>query len=308
MSLMLITKKDYAHKRGGVPIHSEYLKRVFPAMMHITADRMLVKEAPLEKMAQLMGKMAVSSGLIKPEDTVITDGFWAIGVPDKSRIISVCHGTLAGVVGRKHPLAELQAQAMEGTHVVAVSENAARECQNYYGIVPENVIINGVDLNVFCPGPKVHEQVIGIIDPRGKRYKYQVVVDDLRSKSGYAFKFISGNWPDDIRQGFQECSAYLHLSDYEGCSYAVCEAMACGLPVIGSRVGLFAEYEKDFLPRFQMSVGEMVGARPNVSEVLRAINTVFAKYSTYKPREFCKQYSNFDVFSSEWKSYVEEAV
>lgn len=304
--IKLLTKKDYDHKRGGVPIHTEYLKKVFPDAIHITVDKMLIAEGPLDKMAMTLGNLAVSTSLIEPEDIVITDGFWAIGVPDKSRIISVCHGTLAGVVGVNHMLAKLQAKAMDGTHVVSVSEHAAKECLRYYGI-KSTVILNCVDLNVFQPGC-YRQKLVAMIENKGKRYTHQSVINDLTSQANYKFRKISGNWPDDIVSGLKNCTSYLHLSDYEGNSYAVLEAMACGLPVVGSRVGLFADYETDFLTRYKIPVGEMVSRHPTVEEIENALHKIYDNYDYYQPREFCKKYSSINVFSSEWKAYVKKII
>ena len=243
--------------------------------------------------------------MIKPEDIIITDGFWGCGVSNQNRVITVCHGVLAGDVGINHPISQFQKQQMQGKHCVAVSRNAAAESMKYYGVQCRATILNGVDLDIFYPSrDKETEFTVGYLEPQGKIQlaRYSKLIDKI--KATFKTHAIKGSWPQDIAKEYRKCSVYLHFSRYEGCAYAVNEALASGLPVIGTPVGLFGDYS-DFLQTYRLAVGEILPTiTPVYDEVKKRILKIHQNYNSYFPREWCNKYCNQTQFMSEWRDYV----
>lgn len=303
--IVILSKTSLEDGVGGVPVHCHYLKKVFPKAIHLTCSKVGVKKDAIQKMAFNLGHMAEQKGLIKSDDLVIADGFWGCGLSNQNRVIVVCHGILAGDVGVKHFLSQFQKHYIQGKHCIAVSRNSATECRKSYGVECRATIVNGVDLNIFHPPEtKVKEFTVGFIEPQGKIQlaKYSNLIDKI--KSTFKTRTIKGSWPYEIAEEYQKCSAYLHLSRYEGCSYAVNEALASGLPVIATPVGLLGDY-RTFLSTYGISVGEVVPTiTTTYEEVKEKILKIYHNYNNYKPVEWCHRYCNYVQFAKEWRNYV----
>ncbi|MBE3100951.1 MAG: glycosyltransferase, partial [Firmicutes bacterium] len=298
--IVILTKTSMENGVGGVPVHCYYLQKVFPEAIHLTCSKVGVKKDIIQKMSVNLGQLAEQKGLIEPDDIVITDGFWGCGVSNQARVIAVCHGTLAGDVGIKHPISQFQKQQMQGKRYVAVSRNAAIESIQYYGVSCEATILNGVDLDIFHPSKDVKDFTVGFLEPQGKIQlaRYGKLLDEI--KTTFKTHVIKGTWPYKMAEEYRKCSVYLHLSRYEGCSYAVNEALASGLPVIGTPVGLFGDYQ-DFLSIYKIPVGEILPTKvPMSDEVKKAITVVQRNYSQYKPLEWCQKYCGYSQFEKEW--------
>jgi len=292
-------------KIGGVPVHCKLLQRVFPEAIHLTCSKVGVTKGTFEEMSYNLGYLAEHKGLIKPDDIVITDGFWGCGLSNQDRVIVVCHGILSGDVGLQHPISQYQKKHMERNHVVSVSINAAQECIRDYQFTCDTVIMNGIDLDIFCP-PQVPPGafVLGTIDPMGKCRitKFNGLIDRL--KADFTIQNVQGDWPYAVAKEYQKCSAYLHLSRYEGCSYAVNEALATGLPIIATPTGLIGNYQA-FLNEYKLPIGEILtSVTPTYEEVKASVLKVQREYSTYKPLEWCQKYCNFQLFKKEWTNYI----
>ena len=94
---------------------------------------------------------------------------------------------------------------------------------------------------------------------------------------------------------------YLSLSACEGNSYAVMDAIACGIPVVATDVGLFGgDYDK--------RLGEIISwkDRANVSVVKEQLHNLYNSYEKYNPTEWMNETIPFDQWKILWQDFVEE--
>ena len=88
-----------------------------------------------------------------------------------------------------------------------------------------NLIINAYGSNFFVDGKP------------GPQSRYYLNLQDALSQSSVQAKFHLHNPVKDVATLYQEADILCLASLYEGCSNVICEAMACGKPVLASRVG-----------------------------------------------------------------------
>ncbi len=159
--------------------------------------------------------------------------------------------------------------------VVAVSPKVQRDLRRYYGI-ESRLIENGIDLKIFRPMDRDEARraigidwqgPMGIFVGRTDRTKGFDVVEavararrDLRilCVSGKAFKSdlmytASGVKNSEMPLYYSAADFLLFPSRYESLSYTSIEALACDLPVVASRTGIFEDIESD-------RVGVIVGS------------------------------------------------
>jgi len=228
-----------------------------------------------------IGKEFVKRG--EKYDLVITNAMLGWNV-HASPAIHIYHGTSAGVVsgmrGLLSPRSYLEAKFLGGIQeklcgvgktIVAVSDKTKQEIETSYQLPVRRVILNAVDLDFFRPLPgkeKLREELglpqdefLGLfMDSSGLRKGKDVVEEISRSlPQGNKIVAVSRNQfpesPQIIHRSnlpfeilpklYSACDYFLFPSRYEGCSFAVIEAMACGLPSIISEVGHAAEIKTD---------------------------------------------------------------
>jgi len=150
-----------------------------------------------------------------------------------------------------------------------------RDLRRYYGI-ESRLIENGIDLKIFRPMDRDEARraigidwqgPMGIFVGRTDRTKGFDVVEavararrDLRilCVSGKAFKSdlmytASGVKNSEMPLYYSAADFLLFPSRYESLSYTSIEALACDLPVVASRTGIFEDIESD-------RVGVIVGS------------------------------------------------
>ena len=221
--------------------------------------------------------------LAAPEDLVICNGYFSWNVNLRKKIV-VFHGTELGralatsdVTSRLRNLAvktinaRLDKKSGTGGVVVAVSETTRNELERLYRLRVEAVIPNGIDLEIYKPlkdkehlrktlGLPVDKFLILYAGPPDPRKGFDFIMRQLQPKlrenqclvatvelSDHPGNVIAlGRVPfDSIVNYYQVCDAFLMPSYYEGCSYAMAEALACGLPCVVSNVGSATDLLKD---------------------------------------------------------------
>ncbi len=185
------------------------------------------------------------------------------------------------------------------TRIVAVSESAARRFPGFHNKLA--IVYNGVDTSRFAPGatpspdvplPKLHSPLIGTIGRVGKQKGIDVLLKTLsilikdfptlgavivgKDETGedLVMKKLCTSLGLDNHVAFVEyfsnipafmasIDLFVLLSDNEGFSRSLLEAMACGKPVVATNVGGNPEIVDD-------SVGKLV-AFNNPEETAAAI-------------------------------------
>ncbi len=241
---------------GGVPLFGHYLARCFGAQEWSWSDF----PKPLPRVdeptaAQMLSHWLLHEGKLIRCKALVVDGFWGRGLTDEevrvSRefghpVVCVAHGTWRGIAratGSRAAaaLGDVQAAEYARLPVVAVSERTAQDLRELYGVEPVAVIRNGVDTDEFRPRPKAPRERPVIIYPSDAPAKGGDVVAALKARCPqWEFRLLGagiGQEAEAMAQG----DVFLAPSRYEGCSYAALQALACGLPVVVTPTGMFAE-------------------------------------------------------------------
>lgn len=179
--------------------------------------------------------------------------------------------------------------------ITTVSERVSGELDEYYGADDATVVGNGVDANRFYPNGESSDQYIlfvGRLDyPKGvpdliqagksivessetdliitgkgpQRDQLEDLVRELEIEDNVTF---TGYVPRDEQiRLYQNATAYVLPSHYEGLPTVLLEAMACGAPVIATKVGGCPEVIED-------GVNGLLVAPGDLSALSDAIETV----------------------------------
>lgn len=153
---------------------------------------------------------------------------------------------------------------------MAVSESEAKAVLKYLRVSPERiaVVVNGVDADRFRPlvearpGDRLAVVAVCRLDPHKNprdlvrtmerllqlapesRAELRIVgdgplraeVEDAIARAGLEGRVSILGWRNDVASLLQQAHVYLTVSRFEGLSLSMLEAMACGLPVVGTRV------------------------------------------------------------------------
>lgn len=191
----------------------------------------------------------LASGVISPDDIVVADGFYGLGLEDKvKRLIIVCHGSYAGML-REYNInpppsfnsglrswlrqaASYQETAYRSGEVVAVSVSAAYDLYDLCDLAEIEVISNGVDTAMFHP-PSAEE---GWVEVAGNdERKGSDMISVLRAETPIASLGYEGR----KCERWNKFGYAILPSRYEGGQYAALEALASGLTVVAYRSGFF---------------------------------------------------------------------
>lgn len=267
---ILTTTKDGI---GGVERFTTYLERGFTERGHevVVIDRTaisLVARAMVALsrfggmqpvvMGYFLGWQTISSGC----DVVVTNGLlgWNIAPRDRQKIINVQHGTYARSAERidrgrnwiKYVIKRFVWGFFEGCAAknanvcVAVSAETAESIRTYYR--PDGVVViqNAVDTEFFKPLPNVVKKKQAIFVGRFEYAKGQVILEEVErylQSIGWQLVVAQNLSQDELRIAYNESQVFLLPSLHEGCSYALLDAMACGVPFLASPVGLVTDFK-----------------------------------------------------------------
>ena len=206
-------------------------------------------------------------------DLIVTNGFLGIGCPRGIPRIHLYHGTMVGnaqaqrgsVPARERLRRTVGAgltEALVGrgaTRVVCVSELVAEEVLRRYRLRADVVIPNGVDTDTFAPremrgarerlglsGDRRYALFVGRLE-HGKgsdlvvagaaRGGYELLVAGPTGAPGTGTHHLGVLAPAVLADAYAAADCVLFPSRYEGCSLVVLEALACGRPLLATRVG-----------------------------------------------------------------------
>ncbi len=160
---------------------------------------------------------------------------------------------------------------------VAISPYCAKTITDVYGIPADKIacILNGMDTDRFYPAPMPHKGIrlitVGrLADPKNQallltafrkvtdalpeeellldvvgegplRPELEALADRLSIRDKVLMEGISREVPGRLNMA----DVYVQSSDFEGLPVSVCEALACGLPVVATKAGGTVDIVKD---------------------------------------------------------------
>lgn len=150
--------------------------------------------------------------------------------------------------------------AARGGTVVCVSESTALEVARHYRVRADAVIPNGIDLRCFTPRPRAEARArlglperdrLALYAGRLNQSKGAAVMLPACERAGYRLLVagplgVPGSLhlgrltPDELSLAYAAADCVLLPSVYEACSFVLLEALACGIPVLTTRVGSVA--------------------------------------------------------------------
>ncbi len=289
--------------------------------------------------ARLLNEYLTRSRLVRSDDVVIADGFWAAGLEHMPLAISHSHGiwshlTADDVAAGKQPdmpyhhVAQVEFRRRWlglGKCMTAVSHFISEQMRMQWGFEVEAVIPNGVDIGVYHPryGEKsVYVQdkplIVHGVNDRANKNKGWDHIELLKEGLGdqtyiYSLDELyaqSRIWSDrndwDKPSLLAQADVVVHPSGYEGCSMFVAEAMASGVPIVAYDVGALYDLEND---GFGM-IMPLSSRSPEFT--LNTVNTVLnlwtaearAEAGCYA-REMAERRHSLENFRARWREYIE---
>jgi glycosyltransferase involved in cell wall biosynthesis len=269
-------------------------------------------------------------------DLIVGNGFLGLGSPRGVPRLQVFHGTSAGEILAARPSLShrdflrrlvsywpLEAVTCRAGSLVAVSESAAAETACYYRHPAARVIPNGVDLELFRPQDRTHARQHLGLDPDARyalfvgRAEYRKGADLLLEscrQAGWKLlhagaRGIAGAHhlgvlePQQLAEAYAAADCMLFPTRYEACSYVILEALACGIPVLTTRIGWTRTLLRE-MPQY-----ESLCIRPDVPDIaarLRWLERTETKELAGEARAFVCEHNSLARFRSDWLAAVDE--
>jgi len=223
-----------------------------------------------------------------------------------------------GYLPSRHFMPIIESFAAVGKKVVAVSPKVQRALKKYYGL-DSKVIENGIPLDVFKPLNKMdsRERIgikwrgpLGIFVGRAERSKgFDVVKKIAKKRKDIKILCVTTSAVEEkdliVAKAIKNSDMPLYYnaadflffpSRYESLSYTSIEALACDLPVVASRTGVFEDLNEE-------AVGVLVDSF-ETDEFSKAIDKI-ASLDVH-PRELAKQRFSLDRFKAEYVNLANE--
>jgi glycosyltransferase involved in cell wall biosynthesis len=224
---------------------------------------------------------------------------------------------------------------------VAVSESVKKEVEQYYGLAVACVIENGVDLKRFTPptteAKRSNKAQLGL-DPdkivalyvgrmewgkgidRLNELAGRVKSSDLSSavefcvvtprieKSFFSrhVRYVMGNNMDRVLQAYQAADVLLFPSRYEGWGFAVFEALASGVPVIGTPTGAM-----QMIKQRDQELGRYIADDFSVEALLMNLENYLGlsqeerEELSWRARRYAEEWASLELFCQKWTTLIE---
>jgi glycosyltransferase involved in cell wall biosynthesis len=270
-------------------------------------------------------------------DLIVTNGFLGIGCPRQIPRIHLYHGTMVGMAKAQSddmPARERLRRIVSGgltetlagrgaTRLVCVAETVDEEVHRYYRLRADATIPNGVDTNVFAPRDMDRARDrLGL--PRDRRYALFVgrmeygkgsdLLVDAAGRAGYEL-LVAGSTgttgarhlgilaPEALADAYAASDCVLFPSRYEACSLVVLEALACGRPLVTTRVGWMKTLLRA-VPGY-----DALCIEPNIEDIstrLRDLADIESAGSISGARAFVLENNSLERWSQRWLKLIEE--
>lgn len=241
-------------------------------------------------------------------DVVIGDGYFVGGANyNRQIVISVVHGCWKEFAIRNKKEKDFFGEVERQNSIwknpkifkVAVSKASAKYLKLHHGIEADEIILNGIDTEVFRPKNHNNKKPVVIYasndynkDGQGELGKIAELL-----KGEFEFRYLGAQLGEEAEK-YSQGDIYIQRSFYEGNSYAALEAMACGLPVVASETGLFEDTV------FYIPVGKVLPWNDIPENYSNAVRNVWSNYSYYDPRMWMIEHGSFEIFKKKWRDFL----
>jgi len=281
-----------------------------------------------------------SSRTIVPDDVVVADGFWALGLEHFPSVVSHSHGIWSHLL-HEEALAGKQPD-MPGHHaaqvrfrkrwrgdlhkpMTAVSHFIAEQLRLQWGLTVDRVIDNGVDVVEYAPMSPVVADWYGLrrplvihgVNDRANLNKgwdhiellqRELDANVLSLDEAYHGQFIfRSDRPWTKPQVLAQADLVVHPSGFEGNSMFVAEAMACAVPVVGYDVGYLWWVARHGGDGVAIPILSRSWRSPEFTlQACRSVLNMSRESREGIGARLRGLAPTYERFRSEWRSYVEE--
>lgn len=270
-------------------------------------------------------------------DLVISNGYLGVGSSPRIPRVHVYHGTMVGgtkaqadaLPRRELARRSLSAGAMEAlagrgaARIVCVSESTAEEVRRYYRLTDTSVIPNGIDTATFAPRDQLEARKRLGLEPsaryatfvgrfeRGKgghlaleatgRAGYELLIAGPTG-AGHGSRHLGILAPEQLADAYAAADCVVFPSLYEGCSLVVLEALACGRPLITTRVGWMSTLLRTVPEYEQLCVESTV---EDIHKRLCALSDLDTAPLSLAARAFVLENNSLNAFGQHWQELLQ---
>ena len=187
-------------------------------------------------------------------------------------------------------------------NIVAVSDFVQLELKELLSL-DSTVINNAVDEQEFYPGPQKgivgKPRFIHVAQPdQNKGYSVLKQIQAIMPEVDFCFLNAQKN---QEAEKFRQGDFFIHLSNYEGNSYAILEALCCDLPCLVTNVGL------TFNAPWFHDCGLILDQQQLSHDLIKVnISKLINERHRFHPRQALLKYLNLERFKREWLAYVDK--
>jgi glycosyltransferase involved in cell wall biosynthesis len=215
--------------------------------------------------------------------------------------------------------------AARSATVVCVSESTAEEVRRHYRVRADAVIPNGIDLSVFTPQPRAEARArLGL--PHGERLAlfagrlnaskgggflpaacaraaYRLVVAGPTGTPGALH--LGALSADELVLAYAAADCVVLPSLYEACSYVLLEALACGVPVLTTRVGSVPSLLRA-VPEYQQLCVE--AHEDDVAARLEELRNADTSALIERARGWVRENHSLERYGARWNAVLDECL
>ncbi len=270
-------------------------------------------------------------------DLIVTNGFLGIGCPRSIPRIHLYHGTMVASTraqSRETPMRERLRRAgsagftealagRSASRAVCVSETVAEEVHRYYRLRPDAIIPNGIDTEIFAPrdrteardrlglaragryalfvGRLEHGKGSDLLVEGAARGGYELLVAGPTGAPGTRHLGILA--PEALSDAYAASDCVLFPSRYEACSLVVLEALACGRPLLSTRVGWMRTF-LGAIPEYErLCIEPSIG---DISTRLSALTDIESAGLLANARAYVLENNSLEHWARRWHELIEE--
>ena len=265
-----------------------------------------------------------------PAQLIVTNGYLGAGFPATIPRVHVYHGTMVcdalsirgSVPGRelgRRLLGGGLAEALSARHatVVSVSRSAAAEVRRFYRVRTDAVLTNAIDTEIFRPLPRSDARAalgvpedarLALFVGRPEARKGAHLLPGAARRAGYELAIAGAGELDGARQlgvlaphrlaiAYSAADCVVLPSSYEACSFVVLEALACGAPLVATRVGWMNDLLECHPAYDALCVSR---SEDEIADRLMRLDQLSAPELLADVRAWVRAHHNLDTYACQW--------